>query len=56
MMQRNGFGKIISCEFDPVVFEKAKEKIAASGLSEWIELRNESSLEMPAEHLKDGQP
>jgi predicted O-methyltransferase YrrM len=45
-LKANGFGKIISCEFDPVVFAKAKEKIAASGLSEWIELRNESSLEM----------
>ena len=45
-MRSNGFGKIISCEFDPVVFEKAKEKIAASGLAEYIELRNESSLEM----------
>ncbi|WP_158751154.1 O-methyltransferase [Acidobacterium sp. S8] len=45
-LKRNGFGRIISCELDPVVFTKAKEKIAASGLSEWIELRNESSLEM----------
>ncbi len=45
-LKANGFGKIISCEFDPVVFAKAKEKIAASGLAEWIELRNESSLEM----------
>ncbi|WP_051979111.1 O-methyltransferase [Edaphobacter aggregans] len=45
-LRANGFGKIISCEFDPVVFAKAKEKIAASGLSDWIELRNESSLEM----------
>ena len=45
-LKRNGFGKIISCELDPVVFAKAQEKIAASGLSEWIELRNESSLEM----------
>lgn len=45
-LKTNGFGKIISCEFDPVVFAKAKEKIAASGLSDWIELRNESSLEM----------
>ena len=45
-LKSNGFGKIISCEFDPVVFAKAKEKIAASGLSDWIELRNESSLEM----------
>ncbi len=45
-LRANGFGRIISCEFDPVVFAKAKEKIASSGLSEWIELRNESSLEM----------
>ena len=45
-LKTNGFGKIISCEFDPVVFAKAKEKIAASGLSDWIELRNESSIEM----------
>ncbi|WP_089409343.1 O-methyltransferase [Granulicella rosea] len=45
-MKANGFGKIVSCEFDPVVFAKAQEKIAASGLAEFIELRNESSLEM----------
>jgi predicted O-methyltransferase YrrM len=52
-LKANGFGKIISCEFDPLVFEKAKEKIAASGLSEWIELRNESSLEMHIEGTID---
>jgi predicted O-methyltransferase YrrM len=45
-LKQNAFGRIISCEFDPVVFAQAKEKIAASGLAEWIELRNESSLEM----------
>ncbi len=48
-MKANGFGKIISCEFDPIVFAKAQEKIAASGLAEFIELRNESSLEMHVE-------
>jgi predicted O-methyltransferase YrrM len=52
-LKANGFGKIISCEFDPVVFAKAKEKIAASGLSDWIELRNESSLEMHIEGTID---
>ena len=52
-LKANGFGKIISCEFDPVVFAKAKEKIAASGLSGWIELRNESSLEMHIEGTID---
>lgn len=45
-LKSNGFGKIISCELDPIVFAKAKEKIDNSGLREWIELRNESSLEM----------
>ena len=45
-LKQNGFGKIISCEFDPIVFVKAQEKITASGLADWIELRNESSLEM----------
>ncbi|WP_255460634.1 O-methyltransferase [Edaphobacter albus] len=52
-LKANGFGKIISCEFDPLVFAKAKEKIAASELSEWIELRNESSLEMHIEGTID---
>jgi predicted O-methyltransferase YrrM len=52
-MRSNGFGKIISCEFDPVVFAKAKEKIAASGLGQFIELRNESSLEMKVEGTID---
>lgn len=52
-LKRNGFGKIISCELDPVVFAKAQEKIASSELSEWIELRNESSLEMKIEGTID---
>jgi len=45
-LKSNGFGKVISCEFDPIVFAKAQEKIAASGLEQWIELRNESSVAM----------
>ena len=52
-LKANGFGKIVSCEFDPVVFAKAREKVAASGLAEWIELRNESSLEMKVEGMID---
>ncbi len=52
-LKRNGFGKIISCEFDPIVYNKATENIAKSGLSEWIELRNESSLEMHVEGVID---
>lgn len=45
-LRQNGFGKILSCEFDPLVFAKARDKIAASGLSDWIDLRNASSLEL----------
>lgn len=45
-LRQNGFGRIVSCEFDAVVFAKAQEKIAASGLAEWIDLRNGSSLEL----------
>ena len=45
-LERNGFGKVISCEYDPVVFAKAQEKIALSPLRHRIELRNQSSLEM----------
>ena len=53
-LRANGFGKIISCEFDPVVFAKAKEKIQASSeLAPYIELRNESSLEMKVEGTID---
>jgi predicted O-methyltransferase YrrM len=52
-LERNGFGKVISCEFDSVVYRKAKERIEASPLREWIELRNESSLEMQVEGTID---
>lgn len=45
-LRANGFGKIISCEFDPVVFAKAQGKIAGSEVRDFIDLRNESSLEM----------
>jgi predicted O-methyltransferase YrrM len=44
-LKSNGFGKIITIEYDPAIFAKAKERIDASGLAEWIEYRNESSLE-----------
>jgi predicted O-methyltransferase YrrM len=51
-LERNGplgegrQAKVISCEYDPVVYEKAKARIEGSALRKWIELRNESSLEM----------
>ena len=45
-LKQNGRGKVITCEFDPLVFADAKKRIESSGLAEWIECRNESSLEM----------
>src|SRR5580698_962788 len=45
-LKQNGRGKIITCEFDPLVYANAKDRIAKSGLAEWIECRNESSLAM----------
>ena len=45
-LKQNGFGRIVSCEADPAVIETARRRIAGSGLGEWIDLRNESSLEM----------
>lgn len=45
--------KIISCEFDPIVYAKAKSRLASSPLAPWIELRNESSLEMHVEGTID---
>jgi predicted O-methyltransferase YrrM len=44
-MKINGFGKIITVEYDPAVFAKAKQNIDGSGLGNWIEYRNASSLD-----------
>ena len=45
-LKANGRGRVITCEFDPKVYDNARARIATSGLAEWIELRNESSLDM----------
>jgi predicted O-methyltransferase YrrM len=52
-LKANGRGRVITCEFDPQVYENAKARIASSGLTDWIELRNESSLEMKVEGMID---
>ncbi|MGA8220031.1 MAG: class I SAM-dependent methyltransferase [Candidatus Acidiferrales bacterium] len=52
-LRENGFGRIITCENDPKVFEEAKKRFEKSGLADWIELRNESSLEMKIEGTID---
>src|SRR5581483_12335908 len=48
-LQQNGRGRIVTCEFDRVVFAKAKERLDASELKKWIDLRNQSSLELQVE-------
>lgn len=52
-LKTNGRGHVISCEFDAKVYENAKARIAASGLGDWIELRNQSSLDMKVEGTID---
>lgn len=52
-LKANGFGKIITVEYDSAIFAKAKERIDASGLGSWIEYRNESSLETRIEGTID---
>jgi predicted O-methyltransferase YrrM len=49
----NGFGRIVTCEFDPKVYEAAKEKFAATPFTDLIDLRNESSLEMKVDGTID---
>jgi predicted O-methyltransferase YrrM len=52
-LKANGRGKVISCEFDPKVYVNARQRIEKSELAPWIELRNESSLEMKVEGTID---
>ncbi len=52
-LRLNGFGRIISCEYDPKVFEQAKQKIDSSKFRDLIDLRNESSLEMKVDATID---
>src|SRR5271155_2048171 len=52
-LKANGRGRVITCEYDFEVYENAKARIQASGLADWIELRNQSSLEMKVEGAID---
>ena len=52
-LRLNGFGRIISCEYDPQVFAAAKEKIDASEFRDLIDLRNQSSMEMKVDGVID---
>ena len=48
-LKANGRGKVVTCECDPKICAKAKERIESSGLAEWIDFREESSLEIRVE-------
>ncbi|MFI5108280.1 MAG: class I SAM-dependent methyltransferase [Terriglobales bacterium] len=52
-LKQNGFGRVITVEFDPKVFAKAKERIDACGLGPWIDARNQSSLDLQVEGAID---
>jgi len=45
-LKANARGRVISCESDQVVYASAQERIKGSGLEEWIDCRNQSSLEL----------
>lgn len=45
-LKQNGRGRVVTCEFDPAVYAKAKKRFEESELASWIECRNESSLDL----------
>jgi len=48
-LKANGFGRVITGEYDPKVCAAAMQRFDSSGLGQWIDARNESSLEMSVE-------
>jgi len=48
-LKENGVGRVTTCEYDPKVYAAAKARFDASGLGEWIDARNASSLELNVE-------
>ena len=52
-LKQNGFGRVITCEFDPKVFASARKRIKESGLNGFIDARNESSLDTKIEGTID---
>lgn len=45
-LKENGFGRVITCEFDPKIHAAAKKRFEDSGLLPWIECHLGSSLEL----------
>jgi predicted O-methyltransferase YrrM len=52
-LRLNGFGRIVSCEYDQKMFDVARQKFEASEFRDLIDLRQESSLEMKVEGTID---
>jgi predicted O-methyltransferase YrrM/prolipoprotein diacylglyceryltransferase len=52
-LKENGFGRVITCEFDPKIHEAAQKRFEESGLSPWIEAHLGSSLELEVEEPID---
>jgi predicted O-methyltransferase YrrM len=50
-LKENGFGRVITIEFDPKIHDAAKNKFEKSGLAPWIDSRLGSSLDLEV----DGQ-
>src|SRR6201993_2081240 len=48
-LKQNGVGRVVTCEWDKKVYEAAKKRFTESGLGQWINPHNESSLEMKVE-------
>ena len=52
--QAGELSKVISCEFDPVVYARARDRFGPENpLSRFVDLRHASSLEMPVEGTID---
>ena len=45
-LKENGFGRVITIEFDPKIHDAAKNKFEKSGLAPWIDARLGSSLDL----------
>jgi predicted O-methyltransferase YrrM/prolipoprotein diacylglyceryltransferase len=45
-LRENGFGRVVTCEYDAKVFAAAQKRFAGSDLGAWIDARNASSLEL----------
>jgi predicted O-methyltransferase YrrM/prolipoprotein diacylglyceryltransferase len=48
-LKQNGFGRVITIEFDPKIHQAAKKKFETSGLASWIDCRLGSSLDLEVE-------